>query len=94
MRQQVNEVCKCCGHKIKKCSQCGVVQTADNSIITKGHFSSTCKSCTAKRVIKIKYDKMQTVELQALLNKHTSVVEQLTIYLSDRLRREDVEIDD
>lgn len=85
------ERCKCCGHKLKYCSACGVVQTPENSTLTRGRFESTCKKCTAERVLRIKYDKMQIVDLSALLDKHEKVVAQLSAYLSDRKRREGAE---
>lgn len=85
------ERCTCCGHKLKHCSVCGLVQTLENSSITRGRFESTCKKCTAERVLRLKYDKMQIVELVALLEKHEKVVAQLSAYLSDRKRREGVE---
>lgn len=86
------DVCKECGHKLKRCSNCKVIQTPENSIISGGKFQSTCKKCTAERVLRIRYDKMQVCELEGLLKKHSDTVEQLKSYLSDRRRRESVDI--
>ena len=86
------ERCEKCGHKLKRCSACGVVQTLDNSTITKGRFNSTCKACTAVRVLHIKYDKTSVYDLEILLKKHTDTAKQLETYLSDRKRRESVDI--
>ena len=90
MREQ--ERCEKCGHKLKRCSVCKVVQTLDNSTITKGRFNSTCKACTAVRVLHIKYDKMSVYDLEILLKKHIDTAKQLEVYLSDRKRKENKDI--
>ena len=76
------DICPVCGHKLKKCCGCGVVQTDENSGRGKtGAFYSSCKECTAKRVLRLKYEKMSKEELLRLKKQHEKVLSQIAEFI-------------
>ena len=78
------DICPSCGHKLKKCCGCGVVQTDENSGRGKaGAFHSSCRDCTAKRVLRLKYEKMSKEELLALKEQHEKVLSQVTEFIAE-----------
>jgi hypothetical protein len=82
------EICQCCGRKARKCSSCGATQTKENTTITwNGRWNSTCKECTRKRVLEIKYKKMTYAELVTLRDEHLKNAQQVSQFMADNFRQ-------